>query len=258
MTHSYAALAFYTGGRARVDQRGAWTLGPGDVMLVPAGHPHRTLEAHRAEFWTLGVCVPCFAATDAAALLEPFERVRDGAAAVAKIPSERHEFLESLLRELEAVTRAPGPGGSQDAVQRSLLTLALAEIERATRPLARPEAPSSVVVAALRHIERHCLGPLTLAEVAAAIGRSPAHVTTSLSRATGRSAVQWIISGRMAEARRRLLYTDERVEAIAARVGYADATHFIRTFRRAHARTPAAWRANQRAAPRARSKPSPI
>ena len=37
--HEYGALAFYTGGRALVEQRGRWELGPGDVLLVPAGEP---------------------------------------------------------------------------------------------------------------------------------------------------------------------------------------------------------------------------
>jgi AraC-like DNA-binding protein len=49
----------------------------------------------------------------------------------------------------------------------------------------------------------------------------------------------------MAEARRRLRATDERVDAIATRVGYADVTHFIRQFRRAHGMTPSAWRKAQ-------------
>jgi AraC-like DNA-binding protein len=54
----------------------------------------------------------------------------------------------------------------------------------------------------------------------------------------------------MAEARRLLLHSDEMVDVIAERVGYADATHFIRMFRRAHGATPAAWRAVKANAPR--------
>jgi AraC family transcriptional activator of pobA len=38
------------------------------------------------------------------------------------------------------------------------------------------------------------------------------------------------------------------VDVIAERIGYADPTHFIRLFRRAHGCTPAAWRARQRGA----------
>ncbi|NJK32258.1 MAG: helix-turn-helix transcriptional regulator [Deltaproteobacteria bacterium] len=49
-------------------------------------------------------------------------------------------------------------------------------------------------------------------------------------------------SDRMAEARRRLLHSDEMIDVIAERVGYADPTAFIRMFRREHGKTPAAWR----------------
>ncbi|XXF77750.1 AraC family transcriptional regulator [Myxococcaceae bacterium GXIMD 01537] len=245
VTHTYAALMFHTGGQSRVELNGEWSLREGDVLLVPAGEPHRTLEARGQESWGLPFCVPCFTAADTASFLTPFERVRDGASAVVHIPPARHAYLEGMLRELESVGREPrGPAGALEAVQRSLLTLILAEVDRASTPSeARRATGSGVVTEALRFIERNCLGPLTLNDVAAAVGRSPTYVTSALTQATGRSAVQWIVSGRMAEARRRLLHSDEMVDVVAERVGYADATHFIRMFRREHGATPAAWRA---------------
>lgn len=230
-----------------MELKGEWNLGEGDVLLVPAGAPHRALESSGPESWGLAFCMSCFAAEGATSLLEPFERVRDGAAAVVQIPVERRGYLEGLFRELEEVGRAPGfSGDTLDVVQRSLLTLILAEVDRAwSSSGAERGAGSGVVVDALRFIERNCLRPLTLKEVAAAVGRTPTYVTAALTRATGRSAVQWIVSGRMAEARRLLLHSDERVDVIAERVGYADPTHFIRMFRREHGATPAAWRAAQ-------------
>lgn len=247
MTHGYAALAFYTRGRSRVEQNGEWRVGEGDVLLVPAGEPHRMLEMSGPEYWGLAFCVPCFAASGAAALLDPFERVRDGASAVVHVPASRHVFLEGLFRELEAETREPrATGETLDAIQRSLLTLILNEVERAAGPLEPRSVPrSSVVVDSLRFIERNCLRRLTLEDVAAAVGRSPAYVTSALTQATGRSAGAWIVSGRMAEARRLLLHSDQRIDVVAERVGYADATHFIRMFRREHGATPAAWRASR-------------
>ena len=245
VTHSHAALVFYTAGRSRLQLSEPWRLEAGDVMLVPAGQPHRTLELDRAEWWGLGVCVPCFAASDTGALLEPFERVREGASPIVRMPSERHAFLETLFRELGDATdprRSTAPG----IVQRSLLSLVLHEVHRAAQWDVHASKPAGVVIDALRFIERNCLRRLTLDDVAAAVGRSPAYVTTALSRATGRSAVEWIVAGRMAEARRTLLYSDERIEAISERVGYADPTHFIRMFRREHGATPAAWRAARR------------
>lgn len=248
VTHSFAAIAFYTGGQARMEQRGRWTLEPGDVLIVPAGEPHRLVEAQRTEVWGLGFCVSCFVAEDAGRLLEPFERVRSGASAVVRIPAERRPFLEGLFVELEDAT-SPERRGEPLAVQRSLLTLVLNEIRRAARWDAEASGPRSVVVDSLAFIERNCLRPLTLKEVAGAVGRSPAYVTTALTRATGRSAVQWITAGRMAEARRLLLHSEERIDDIAERVGYADSTHFIRTFQRAHGATPAEWRRSRPAPP---------
>lgn len=253
VTHEHAALAYQTRGRSRMELDGEWTVGEGDVLLVPAGEPHRALEKRGVEAWALSFCVPCFVADGCASLLEPFERVRDGASAVVSIPEARRAFLEALFQELERAGRdAAGTIDAHDPVQRSLLTLILAEVDRAASAVGPGRARGGVVTDALRFIERSCLGPLGLEDVAAAVGRSPAYVTTALTRATGRSAVQWIVSGRMAEARRRLVHSDERIEAIAERVGYADATHFIRMFRREHGATPAAWRAAQR---RLRARP---
>lgn len=239
VTHDFAALAFYLRGRARIEQRGLWTLQAGDVLIVPAGEPHRTVEAKGVDAWRAGLCVPCLASEVASAPLEPFDRVRDGASPVVRIPRERRAFLASLFEEL---SRAAGSTRGVTAVQVSLLTLIVREIQDAAA-WSMDAAPERTLVSdILRHIERHCLGPLTLGDIARALHRSPSYVTTVLTRATGRSAGAWILAGRMAEARRRLLHSDERVDVIGERVGYGDSTHFIRTFRRVHGSTPAAWR----------------
>ncbi|WP_437323311.1 helix-turn-helix domain-containing protein [Sorangium sp. So ce381] len=245
VTHAFAALAFYTSGSSRIEQRGRWKVEAGDVLLVPAGQPHRSIEKAAPDWIGVGFCVPCLAAEEAGTLLEPFERVRAGASPVVRVGADRHAHIEMLLRELMRATESRD-GGAPDVVQRSLLVLILDEVRQAARSQHPASASPGVVVDALRFIERNCLRPLSLKDVARSVGRSPAHVTTALSRATGRSAVEWIVAGRMAEARRILLHSDERVEIVAERVGYADATHFIRMFRREHGATPAAWRAEAR------------
>lgn len=247
VSHSYAALAFYTGGAARVALRGEWQLSPGDVLIIPAGEPHRMLELSHPELWGLGFCAPCLVAAGGAALLEPFERVRAGAAAVTRIPEARRPHLLALFSELERVAAEP-PSALSGIAQQSLLSLILTEVHRALGAPSGEEATrgGGVVAAALHYIEQHCLRPLSLTEVAKAVGRTPAHVTSALTRATGRSAGAWIVSCRMAESRRLLLHSEEAIDGIATRVGYADPTHFIRMFRREHGATPAAWRAASR------------
>ena len=245
VTHDYAVLGFCTAGTTTLEQRGHFTLQAGEVLLIPAGEPHRHLDMQRPEFWMLGFCPVCLLADEASAgLLTPFEHVRSGASAVVKIPEPRRAFLESLFRELR--DESGREGGATPAVERSLLTLIISEVARAASWDQRSGASDSIVTEALRFIERNCLEPLSLRDVAAAVHRSSAHLTTAVRQATGRSVQEWIIAGRMGEARRRLLHTDEIVAVIAERVGYADPTHFIRLFRRAHGVTPAAWRTRYR------------
>ncbi|WP_348652928.1 AraC family transcriptional regulator [Polyangium sp. y55x31] len=246
-THEYAALCFYVGGSAIVEQRGRHTLGAGDVLVVPAGEPHRMLTAESAELWGLGICVPCLPSRELGPLLAPFERVRSGASAVVTVPADRHEHLLGLFRELGRETSAPQSPAGKLVVQ-SLVALILAEVLRAQPfPAAGTTSSGSPLVAeALDYIEKHCMQPISLADVAAAVRRSPAHVTTALRRATGKTAGEWIVAGRVAEAERLLASSDERIDIIAERVGYADPTHFIRVFRKARGTTPAAFRAAHR------------
>jgi AraC family transcriptional regulator, transcriptional activator of pobA len=237
-------VSFYTEGSASIELAGRYTLRAGDVLLVPAGEPHRSAAAEQHAKWALGFCPVCLIADGNEALLDPFERVRAGASAVVTIPEGRRAFLESLFGELSRETSEEREGPL--IVQKSLVTLILAEVARAAAMSEDAPRVESVVTEALRFIERQCLGPLSLRDVAAAVHRSPAHLTTAVRRATGRSVQAWIIAGRLSEARRRLAHTDEVVEVIAERVGYADATHFTRIFRREHGVTPSLWRARAR------------
>jgi AraC-like DNA-binding protein len=235
--HTHATVVLYTGGTSRMEQGGAWDVREGDALLIPSGAPHRFLEARTPEVWGLGFCVPCFASPDdKAVLVEPFDRVRAGASPVVRVDVDRQAYLEGLFREVARATERRAPL----AVQRSLLTLVMNELMPRAAPAAR-----GVVGTALAFIEERALGPLSVSDVADAVGTSPSYLSTALTRATGKSALAWIIETRMAEARRRLLHGDEHVDVIAERVGYADVTHFIRLFRRAHGATPAAWRAAQ-------------
>ncbi len=240
--HEHAVVIFYTGGEARFEQRQAMAVGAGDLLVIPAGEAHRMLAAHGVEGWALGVQPACLVGTGREWLLEPFARVRRGALGAARVAAERRPYLETLLRELGEVTARPGV--QSEATSQALLTLVLGEVTRAQTD-ACPTTPS-LVGEAMAYIEQHCTEGISLRDVAAAVRRSPAHLASATREATGRTVGDWITSGRMAEARRRLLHSDEPVEQIAGGVGYGDTTHFIRSFRTAHGQTPAAWRRQQR------------
>ncbi len=93
-----------------------------------------------------------------------------------------------------------------------------------------------------RFIEANYHLPITLNDVAVRVGYSPSYLTNLVKRQTGRTVQSWIIEQRMTAARSLLLKTDQRVEEIAAQVGYQSVVHFFRQFRQHHQTTPQAWR----------------
>jgi AraC-like DNA-binding protein len=97
-----------------------------------------------------------------------------------------------------------------------------------------------------RFIETNYRNPISLREVAQAVGYSSAYLTNLVQQETGRTVLQWITEYRMAEARLLLLKTNQSVNQIAVAVGYQGTEHFIRQFRKLHNTTPNAWRNEHR------------
>lgn len=91
-------------------------------------------------------------------------------------------------------------------------------------------------------IEANYHQPITLYDIAQAVGYSPTYLTNLVRCQTGQTVYCWVVERRMAEARSLLLNTDQPVNQIAAAVGYPDAGHFIRHFRKIHDTTPKMWR----------------
>lgn len=242
-THAYAVVALVTRGSVRVKHRGELELRTGDVHLIPPGDAHGMGDFQGARLLGLAFHPDALRldARGSAALLAPFAQVRGGCHPVFSAPPVTRRRLLWLMRWLEAEL-SESASGHERAVA-ALVELALIEVARlaSVAPASQGEGPT-LARKALALIEKHALEPLTLSDVAAALKRSPAHLAHIMKHETGRSVGAWVLERRMAEARRRLRSTDERVDAIATRVGYADVTHFIRQFRRAHGMTPAAWR----------------
>jgi len=243
--HTYSVLTFHVAGRVRVEHRGELDVEAGQIHVVPAGDAHRILAARASDIWGLAVCSTCLP-RERADLLSVFDRVRNGALPLLALPGDRQAHVLRLLEELAREQERGLP--MQGAVSESLLTLILAEVARAAPSRSEPAAEATLVSAALSLIEARCLGELTLNELASELRRTPAHLTTAVRRATGRTVGEWIREGRLAEARRRLVATDEHVDVIAERVGYADPSSFARLFRRHHGVAPGAFRARARAA----------
>lgn len=129
---------------------------------------------------------------------------------------------DALLRYLVAalsVTRSPGDVRGTAAARRQ------------------------AVAAAERYLQEHFQQPLTVANVAAAIGVSPSHLHRVFRAETGSTLVNRVHQLRLEAAAQRLRETDQTVLAITHSVGFTSQSHLTRLFTRQFGCAPGRYRA---------------
>ena len=242
VVHTHGSVALLVAGSSVMHMGSAWTVETGDVFLVPEGAPHYRLDHEPSAYTGIGVCMSCL--PDAGwgpALRALFVAVGEGACPVLR-PSDADR--DELVRTLRSLQEEPDAGAPWLVDARLGVLTAL--LRRAT-PAAAPRPQDSPIVArALDHIARHALEPLSLVDVARAVGRSPTHLATRVKAETGEPVGAWIAHARMAHARELLLRGDDTIDVIAEKVGYSSPSHFHRTYRRMHGMSPATWREQHR------------
>jgi len=147
--------------------------------------------------------------------------------------------MEELLALSAGRTSANLGLDEQSAVQTQLLWAVRAWIALETEKRSTSD-PAQKVRSLLRHVDptaRNQIG--TLARQAQL---SPTAFRTAFRAVTGQSPRRWLEERRVDLAARRLLGTDLSIAAIADEVGYADAYHFSRVFKRITGKAPAVYR----------------
>ena len=235
--HAFTVLSFQIAGELYVEQGGSLEIRSGDMYVIPAGHAHRFTRAVGVEIWSVRIAASTLASERFRPVRAPIENMTRGAFPRVAIPTARRDFVASLFDEL-ADAQAASPLRSE-----SLVALLLGELT-AHAPIVANHRGQVVDLAAraVSLIASRALGPLTLEDIAEALGRHRSHVAQVVRQSTGRTVGEIIAEVRLDEARRRLQETDELVEVIGERVGYPDATHFSRMFKRRYGASPSAWR----------------
>lgn len=218
---------------------------PGSVTMVPAGVPHRPIAGENLDYWLLGFSVGDFGFDEDQPIMRAFADVRLGASPVIQLDkatqARLQQWFEALAQEA-AIQHDP----QTLEVQRSLISLILADVARALPRNDGEPTRSPLVAKALRFIQQHSLSAISLSDVANAVGRTAPHVAAVVKNETGFTVGTWITSARVAKAAQLLQHTELAVEQIAPQIGWQDTTHFIRQFRKIYGMTPAAWRKNVR------------
>lgn len=93
-----------------------------------------------------------------------------------------------------------------------------------------------------RWLEEHYAEQVSLEDVAAHFGLTPAYISSFIREQTGNSFVKSLLRVRMDKARKLLAETDRRIYEIALLTGYEDVKYFNRVFKKETGVTPAEYR----------------
>lgn len=254
--HQFFELVYIEGGEGehRVGGR-AMPVAAGDLFLVAPGELHDSSGLAPANRWIVAFGADALGAGHADAdlfldlpdnlLVLSFLQPRGTDAGRFTVPPADRPRWQATLARLQAELQEQRLGYAEAA--RALLILLLTDTARLAAPhLNASPATHPLLARVFSYIDAHYAEPISLRDVAAAVGHAPAYLTDLVRRSTGRTVLSWIVERRMAEARYLLLETEQSVGQIAQAAGYRTASHFIGHFRRLHGATPQTWRREQR------------
>ncbi len=102
---------------------------------------------------------------------------------------------------------------------------------------------------AIDYMEAHIAEPVTLANIATAVGLTRMHFAAQFRVATGSRPREFFLRRRVEHAKRLLLESDERLIEIALLTGFQTQAHFTTVFKRFAGSTPHQWRCENRRVP---------
>lgn len=252
--HDFLVLAYFErgGGSVRLGRK-LWSVRSGDVFIIAPGEVIGVGDGAglaAATGWVVFFPVAAIAPDASDALLSwrshpllfPFlAGAATGGHQLSVPPRERARWTREIAAmQQELLDRCEG---FEEAIS-AHLTLLLISVSRLAADIGgelrlRDEP---LLAAMFEVIDQRFAAGISLADVAAAIGLTPGHLTTVVRHKTGRTVLEWIIERRMTQARNLLGKTDLTVELVAKQAGFRDTSYFIKHFKRKHGLTPKAWR----------------
>jgi AraC family transcriptional regulator len=94
----------------------------------------------------------------------------------------------------------------------------------------------------LEFLEANLAGDIGLDELAQLVGLSQSQFARAFKISTGLPPYQWCLRNRVKRAQEMLLNGNDSLPDIAMQNGFADQSHFTKTFRRVTGTTPANWK----------------
>lgn len=230
----WTRLYLIDGGLGRVRHHGReFILRPGRAYLIPAGTVfsyacERSLDQHWVHFSAfLPGGIPLFA------LLEPDYEI---------VPAEVGH-VRWMFTRLEALEAGRGPAADMEKTG-LLLQLVAAFLKSVGRErLAERRKAYLRFRETLAHVETHLGEPLRIGMLARQAHLERTYFSRLFRACLGVRPAEYVIRRRVERAKARLWGTDDTLQAVAGSLGFTDAFHLSKCFKRLTGMTPSGFRA---------------
>jgi len=243
-------FAFVTRGHARVAvPDDVFELSPGRLLLIGRGVVHDESPSHPPRAYTMCWCYAdhTYARLDQTAYTPP-RTWRAGPSIELLGRTDVENVADAIATELEH--KDYGWARSASGLMNYLGCILVRRLRRGSVvPLRPSESPTisanprtwRVIQAALQFCDANFRRPLRLADVAAAVGYSPSHLSRLISTHLGHSLSDYIRNLRMQAGVYLLESSEMSIGEIARSLGYTDPSHFSHAFTRATGLSPKAY-----------------
>jgi len=152
------------------------------------------------------------------------------------------ELQQLRARFLQSATSADASG---PALEERMVALLRAALNTETRTSEPSRATRRLIRRTKEFLEANMAGPIRLADVARAVGASPAYLTDVFRRVEGIPLHGYLTQLRLARALVELQHAND-LTTLAFSLGFSSHSHFTATFRRAFGCTPSQFRESTR------------
>ena len=217
----------------------------GDTLIVPVGTPHRDSFPLDADFEVLHITFT----------LEKADRhfpigINEK---LLRLSDRQKKRIAKMIFDLYESFRSGGPLAEE--ISRVHLHLILLTIENAVASLSKSQSDipadgysikrAELVSRPKSYIQSNLNRPITLVNIAAHLGISSYHLSHLFSQESGFTFSSFLLRNRMERAAAILMDPGKRISEAAYAVGFSDANHFAKTFRRYFSKSPTDYRAQK-------------
>lgn len=209
---------------------------PGELSGVGPGIPHQELPGDEPPRYAAIMIAPAYLRRQLRAYARPLPPLRgDTWTATAELCRTVKDFM------IECEVRLPG----QEALVEAHALRLCHEILRIVLGVARTTPATATrmdINRAVEFAQSHLHEPIQVTDLARTAGLSVSHFSREFQREMGVGPKQYLLSSRLARARRLLLLDQGNITQVAQAVGFTSPAHFSSVFRAAFGTTPKAFR----------------